>query len=74
MPYSIVHDTKSCPISKPWAIKNTKTGDVNGRCFESHDAALPQHRALMVNVVLKEQRAVVEGLVRHSEAKAPGNQ
>lgn len=50
MPFSVVEDHRACPASRPWAVKNTDTGDVGGRCHATRDDALSQQRALMANV------------------------
>src|SRR5215831_18156790 len=46
MPYSVVQDTNACPASRPWAVKNTDTGDVRGRCHETKAQARDQQKAL----------------------------
>jgi len=48
MPYIVVKDTNSCPASKPWAVKNQKTGDVRGRCHVTEESAREQQKALYV--------------------------
>jgi phage I-like protein len=50
MPWRVVKDEKACPVEKPWAVKNTVTGSVNGRCHVSKAKAVDQQRALYVNV------------------------
>jgi len=46
LPYIVVKDTNSCPASKPWAVKNQKTGDVRGRCHVTEASARDQQKAL----------------------------
>lgn len=49
MPWKVVKDTQSCPTNKPWAVKNTVTGTVNGRCHETEAKAKDQQKALYAN-------------------------
>lgn len=46
MPWKVEKDTNACPADKPWAVKNSNTGSVNGRCHASKGSAESQQRAL----------------------------
>lgn len=72
MPYEIKKDLKACPASRPWAVRNEDTGDVNGRCFASHDEALPQQRLLMVRERRTQQSAVIGGLMKPKKKRKKG--
>jgi hypothetical protein len=51
MPYKVEQDRRACPVSKPWAVKNSETGAVvPGGCHPSRDDALKHQRALQANV------------------------
>lgn len=68
MPFAI-KKTKQCPSSKPWGIVNTDTGDARGRCYPSHDAALPQHRLLEAKLSRGELSRSIGGLVKDTLAR-----
>lgn len=46
MPWEIVKDTNACPADKPFAVRNIKTGDVNGRCHATRESARQQQKLL----------------------------
>lgn len=49
MPYHFVEDTKACPVSKPWAVKNKDTGRLMG-CHPTKEKARKHVGALMTHV------------------------
>lgn len=49
MPWKVVKDTNACPVSKPYAVKNTQTGSVNGRCHATKAQAEDQRKAMYAN-------------------------
>jgi ClpP class serine protease len=46
MPWKVERDEEACSVSKPWAVKNSDTGAVNGRCHATKEKAEKQKRAL----------------------------
>lgn len=70
MPWRVVKDESACPVSTPWAVKNTVTGDVNGRCHSTRSEAIKQQRALYANVPeAKRMSETVSYLKRFSEVQ-----
>lgn len=45
MPWKVEKDTNACPVDRPWAVKNSKTGAKRG-CHASQASALKQQRLL----------------------------
>lgn len=72
MPWSVVKDTSACPVSKPWAVKNIKTGSVGGRCHESKAKAIAQQKALYVHAMSEEPMRNFSVLFAEVEAPAEG--
>lgn len=46
MPWKVVKDTNACPADKPWAVKNSETGSVRGRCHATEASAINQQKRL----------------------------
>lgn len=78
MPYVVVEDTNSCPATKPWAVKNEKTGEVRGRCHATKESAIEQQKALYVamkrEAVMSEYFLIpVENLFAEGDAPTQGD-
>jgi Caudovirus prohead serine protease len=70
-PYSVSRDTNACSVPKPWAVKNSETGDLRG-CHATKEGARRQQAALYANVpdAAASADVVDEETRRKSEAAA----
>jgi Escherichia/Staphylococcus phage prohead protease len=62
MPYEVKRDPEACSEDKPWSVRNTETGDVEG-CHATEDDAKKHMAALQANVsdaprTVPEQRTI----------------
>jgi Mu-like prophage I protein len=71
MPWKVEKDTNACPAGKPWAVKNTQTGDVRGRCHASKSDAINQMRALYVHAM--NEKTLSATAVNFAEATVEDN-